>query len=92
MTDSLASPCDRSHSSRFKTHETKLRFAEVVPRVSQAPGFVTGHWTRKDSNGLTMVIFESEDAAKQVSERIQQNMPAPVTLDGVEIREVAAHA
>ena len=65
---------------------------EVVPRVSQAPGFVAGYWTRKDSSGLSMIIFESEDAAKQASERIQQNMPAPVTLDGVEIREVAAHA
>jgi len=92
VTDSLASPCDRSHSSRFKTHETKLRFAEVVPRVLQAPGFVTGYWKRKDSNGLSMVIFESEDAAKQASERIQQNMPAPATLDGVEIRDTAAHA
>jgi hypothetical protein len=39
-----------------------------------------------------MIIFESEDAAKQASERIQQNMPAAVTLDGAEIREVAAHA
>ena len=65
---------------------------EVVPRVSQAPGFVTGYWTRKDNNGLSMIIFDSEDAATQASERIQQNMPAPVTLDGVEIREVAAHA
>ena len=65
---------------------------EVVPRVSQAPGFVAGYWTRKDNNGLSMIIFDSEDAAKQASERIQQNMPAPVTLDGVEIREVAAHA
>jgi hypothetical protein len=65
---------------------------EVVPRVSQAPGFVTGYWTRKDNNGLSMIIFESEDAAKQASERIQQNMPAAVTLDGAEIREVAAHA
>ena len=58
----------------------------------QAPGFVTGDWTRKDSNGLSMVIFESEDAAKQASERIQQNMPAPATLDGVEIRDTAAQA
>jgi hypothetical protein len=65
---------------------------EVVPRVSQASGFVTGYWTRKGNNGLSLIVFESEDAAKQASERIQQNMPAPVTLDDVEIREVAAHA
>ena len=65
---------------------------EVVPRVSQAPGFVTGYWTRKGNSGLSMVVFESEDAANQAKERIQQNMPDPVTLDEVEIREVAAHA
>jgi uncharacterized protein YcbX len=65
---------------------------EVVPRVSQAAGFVTGYWTRKDNTGLSMIIFESEDSAKQASERVQQSMPASVTLDGVEIREVAAHA
>lgn len=64
----------------------------MVPRVTQAPGFVAGYWTRKENNGLSMVIFESEDAAKQASERIQQNTPAAVTLEDVEIREVAAHA
>jgi len=26
---------------------------EVVPRVSQAPGFVAGYWTRKDNTGLS---------------------------------------
>ena len=75
----------------MESAEKALR-EEVVPRVSQAPGFVTGYWTRKDDTGLSMIIFESEDAANKASERIQQNMPAPVTLDGVEIREVAAHA
>ena len=65
---------------------------EVVPRVSQAPGFVAGYWTRKDDKGLSMIIFESEDAAKQASERLQENIPAAVTFEGVEMREVAAHA
>jgi hypothetical protein len=32
----------------------------LVPRVSHAPGFVTGYWTMKDNTGLTMLIFESE--------------------------------
>ena len=35
----------------------------VVPRVSQAPGFVHGFWTWKDDTGLAMVVFESEAAA-----------------------------
>jgi hypothetical protein len=65
---------------------------QTVPRVSQAPGFVTGHWTRKGNTGLSMIIFESEDAANGVSERIRANAPEGVTVDDVDVREVAAHA
>jgi hypothetical protein len=53
---------------------------------------VTGHWTRKGNTGLSMVIFESEDAANGASERIRANVPDGVTLEDVEVREVAAHA
>jgi hypothetical protein len=71
--------------------ETALR-EQTVPGVSQAPGFVTGHWTRKGNTGLSMIIFESEDAANGVSERIRANAPDGVTVEDVEVREVAAHA
>lgn len=65
---------------------------ETVPRVSQAPGFVAGYWTRKDNTGLSMVIFESEDAAREVSERLQASPPQNVTIEDVELREVTAYA
>lgn len=64
----------------------------VVPRVSQAPGFVTGHWTRKGNSGVSMVIFESEEAANAVSEQIRSVAPDAVTIDDIEVREVVAHA
>ena len=64
----------------------------VVPGVSQAPGFVAGYWTRKDDSGVGMVIFESEDAAQAMSERVPAMVPDVVTLDTVEVREVVAHA
>jgi hypothetical protein len=64
----------------------------VVPGVSQAPGFVAGYWTRKDDSGVGMVIFESEDAAQAMSERVPSMVPDVVTLDAVEVREVVAHA
>jgi hypothetical protein len=64
----------------------------VVPGVSQAPGFVAGYWTRKDNTGLSMVIFESEDAAKRASEQVPSMVPDAVTLEEVDVREVAAHA
>jgi hypothetical protein len=70
---------------------TNLR-EEVVPGVSQAPGFVTGYWARKDKSGLAMVIFESEDAAEAMRERVPSLIPDVVTLEDVEVREVEAHA
>jgi hypothetical protein len=71
--------------------EERLR-SEVVPRVSQQPGFVNGYWLRKDNSGLSVLLFDSEDAAKQANERVPDNILEGVTLDGTEIREVVAHA
>ncbi len=65
---------------------------QVVPQVSQAPGFVAGYWTRKDNTGLSMIVFESEDAARAASGRIPGTVPEGVTLGDVEVREVVAHA
>ena len=48
---------------------------QVVPGVSQAPGFVAGYWTRKDGTGLAFVVFESEEAAKTMSEQVHRWSP-----------------
>ena len=71
--------------------ESELR-ERVVPQVSQMPGFVTGHWTRKDNRGLSMIVFESEDAATSLSDRLSSMAPEGVTVEDVEVREVVAHA
>jgi hypothetical protein len=69
---------------------------EIVPRASQAPGFVAGYWTRSgsDQSGLSMIVFDSEEGANAVAQIIQQGPPDPdaVTLEGVEVREVIASA
>jgi heme-degrading monooxygenase HmoA len=66
---------------------------QVVPRVSQAPGFVAGYWTRtEDDHGRSMVVFESEEAARAVKEMIEANVGEGVTLEGVEVAEVVASA
>lgn len=62
--------------------ESELRY-QLVPWASQAPGFVTGYWTIKDDNGLTMIMFESEDAANQMSEQVRSAVPGAVTLENV---------
>ena len=65
---------------------------QVVPRVSQAPGFVAGYWTRKDNAGLSMIVFDSEENAQAASEAIRSGVPDAVDLEGTEVREVVANA
>jgi hypothetical protein len=65
---------------------------QVVPRVSQIPGFVAGYWTRQGDTGLSMVIFESEDQASGAAEQVPSMLPEGVTLESVEVREVVASA
>jgi hypothetical protein len=65
---------------------------QVVPGVSQAPGFVAGYWTRKDDTGLSMVVFESEDVATTMSERVPSMVSEAVTIEDIEVREVVVHA
>jgi hypothetical protein len=71
--------------------EKRLR-EEVVPRVSQLPGVVAGYWTRSDgADGLSMVVFESEDAARTAADTVPQMVSEAVTLESVEVREVVAN-
>jgi hypothetical protein len=65
---------------------------QLVPRVSQLPGFATGCWTLKDNTGLTMLVFDSEAAANAMSGQVEATVPPAMTFKGVEVREVAAHA
>lgn len=70
----------------------KMLREEVVPRVSGAPGFVAGYWTRRENTGVSMMVFESEEAAQAVAEGIQSMVSDAVTLEDAEVREVVAHA
>jgi heme-degrading monooxygenase HmoA len=71
--------------------ESVLR-EQVVPRVSQAPGFVAGYWTRKGNGGLSMSVWESEEGANAAGEAVRSMAPEGVTVESVEIREVVASA
>ena len=68
---------------------------QVVPNVSQAPGFVAGYWMRSDDNtGMSVVVFESEENARGFAQRMESEGPPndAVTVDSVEVREVVASA
>jgi len=67
--------------------------SSTIPRVSQAPGFVTGYWLAPvDGRGNSVIVFESEEAARQAADRLKQSPPGEVTIESVEVREIAGHA
>jgi hypothetical protein len=67
---------------------------QIVPNAKAAPGFVSGVWARFGDQGRSMVVFESEDAAKQWAEGSHENPPPAevVEINSVEIGEVQAQA
>ncbi len=68
----------------------------IVPGVSQAPGFVAGYWVRLEGGdeGNSVIVFESEDAARGAAERIREGVSSNpgVTLKDVSVGEVVANA
>ena len=66
--------------------------SNVVPGVKQAPGLVAAYWVRIDGKGRSMGIFESEEAAQSVADRIPEMLTDAVTLESVDVGEVVESA
>ena len=85
-------------SIQAQNEEPSLKYLRenIVPRVSQAPGFVAGYWVRLEGGdeGNSVVVFESEDAARAAAEQIRAGVSANegVTLEDVSLGEVVANA
>lgn len=67
---------------------------EIVPRVSQAPGFVAGYWVRlgTGNGGRATIVYESEEAARAVADQISPAPDGATTIDSIDVGEVVAHA
>ncbi len=64
----------------------------IVPRVKGMPGFVAGYWTRQGNEGLSMVVFDSEENARAASNTVSSVLPDNLTLRDNDVREVVASA
>jgi hypothetical protein len=72
---------------------TKALHEQVVPTVSAAPGFVAGYWIRLgDSQGTSVVVFESEEGARNVAQGIAPPPGDAVAIESVTVGEVIANA
>ena len=71
----------------------KFLKAQVIPGVSQAPGFVAGYWANVGGDrGSSIAVFESEEAAKPVIEQVQVPPEEIVTIESMEVGEIVGHA
>jgi hypothetical protein len=67
----------------------------ILAGLSQAPGFVSGTFTRSTdgTRGRSMVLFETEEQAETARANALANIPddAPLEIESVEVYEVVAH-
>jgi hypothetical protein len=63
-------------------HTRDVLNSQVVPQVSGAPGFEAGYWTWStggELDGLSMLIFDSEENARAAGERVSAIAARPTT-------------
>ena len=66
--------------------------ANVLPRVRQAPGIVSGLWmTDRAGTTLNVMVFETEDAARSAEPTRDAPRPPFMRLESADVYEVLAH-
>ena len=73
-------------------HARRLLHDDVLPTITEVPGFVSGHWLAPiDGTGMSILIFETEAEARAMAEQMPagRELNEFVTIESVEVREVA---
>jgi hypothetical protein len=66
---------------------------DILPQVRSAPGFVTGYWLEPaDDQGFSLVLFETEQQARDAVPPATSWDAPGVTITGTEVRRVAVTA
>lgn len=64
----------------------------IVPMVKQAPGFIRGTWFGDDQDGHSLVLFDSEEQARQAASMVTSGPDDPVQVESATVYEVNAEA
>lgn len=75
-------------------HDEAMRLlqANVVPDVKGAPGLVRGTWFGDTESGHGLMVFQTEDQARQMAGMVSAGDDDPVEIQDVEVYEVNAEA
>ena len=68
--------------------------SDIIPRVTQAPGFVAGYWYGDgQTKGAATIVWDSEENAEGFKKMLsEQEGPGHATIDSVETQPVVANA
>ena len=70
----------------------RLLHDDVLPTVTDIPGFISGYWLAPvDGKGVEVLIFETEAEARAMADQMPPGRQVNefVTVESVEVREVA---
>jgi hypothetical protein len=57
-----------------------------------APGFVRGTWFGNHEQGNSLMVFDSEESARQMAGQVRSNPDDPVKVTGTQVYEVEREA
>lgn len=66
--------------------------AEIIPQVEAAPGFVKGIWFGDDSSGHSVMLFESEEQARQMAPMVSAAPDDSISIEEVKVYQLHAEA
>ncbi len=64
----------------------------LVGMLKSVPGFVRGTWTTDGSRGLSFVVFESPDVAREIADNAALPPDASATLRSAVVYEIVRDA
>jgi hypothetical protein len=75
-------------------YEESLRALDeyIIPMCKSAPGYVRGTWFGNEHSGNTLMVFDSEESAREMAGQVQSNPDDPVKITSTQVYEVEREA
>jgi hypothetical protein len=68
--------------------ESREELVQLIGFVKTVPGFVRGTWLGDGRRGLSVVVFESEEAARNVADNASMPPDSTVSFRSADVYEV----
>lgn len=75
-------------------YEESLRSLQeyIIPMCKGASGFVRGTWFGNEKSGNSLMVFDSEQSARELAGQVSSNAEDPVQITSTQVYEVHAEA